>query len=271
MQIIDLMSGHVLTNDELASTFQCSTNGGMRRAHKTNSLVIVSSHVKAIYEDRWIDGVLHYTGMGLTGDQKLHYAQNRTVTESNTNGVALHLFEAFKANEYIYRGEVILADQPYQEKQPDSEGTDRNVWMFPLRLKDGSVPIVDVKLTKEIEEKAERKVKRLSDAELLNRAKSAPKKVGVRDVRTAQAQRDPNVSEYVKRRAAGRCELCTEPAPFNNKKGEPYLESHHIKWLSKGGEDSIHNAVALCPNCHRKMHVLNINSDRSILRGRDSI
>ena len=47
------------------------------------------------------------------------------------------------------------------------------------------------------------------------------------------------------------------PAPFSDKNGEPYLESHHVEWLSKGGEDSIDNVVALCPNCHRKMHVVN--------------
>ena len=35
--------------------------------------------------------------------------------------------------------------------------------------------------------------------------------------------------------------------------------------LSKGGEDSEHNTVALCPNCHRKMHILNNKSDRDIL------
>ena len=45
------------------------------------------------------------------------------------------------------------------------------------------------------------------------------------------------------------------------KNGEPYLETHHIVWLSEGGEDSIENTVALCPNCHRKMHVVNLQED----------
>ena len=39
------------------------------------------------------------------------------------------------------------------------------------------------------------------------------------------------------------------------------MESHHIKWLSKGGEDSPENVVALCPNCHRKMHEVNDPND----------
>ncbi|WP_296863638.1 HNH endonuclease [Thermosyntropha sp.] len=37
---------------------------------------------------------------------------------------------------------------------------------------------------------------------------------------------------------------------MSNLTGEP-----HIEWLSRGGTDTIDNTVALCPNCHRKMHV----------------
>lgn len=38
--------------------------GGMRRSKTTNTLVIVSDYTKGIYHDKWIGGVLHYTGMG---------------------------------------------------------------------------------------------------------------------------------------------------------------------------------------------------------------
>ena len=53
------------------------------------------------------------------------------------------------------------------------------------------------------------------------------------------------------------CQLCRQKAPFSDNSGEPYLETHHIIWLSQGGDDSIDNTVALCPNCHRKMHIVN--------------
>ena len=44
-------------------------------------------------------------------------------------------------------------------------------------------------------------------------------------------------------------------APFMKKSNdEPYLEVHHIKPLSQGGEDSLENVKAICPNCHRKIH-----------------
>lgn len=56
-------------------------------------------------------------------------------------------------------------------------------------------------------------------------------------------------------RANGICEKCKKPAPFikdNDKK--PYLEVHHKVPLAEGGDDTVENAIALCPNCHRHAH-----------------
>ena len=77
---------------------------------------------------------------------------------------------------------------------------------------------------------------------------------------------DPYVAEYVKRRAKGSCELCKKSAPFLDPKGNPFLEMHHIVPLTAGGEDSIENTVALCPNCHRKMHVAHFPIDIALLK-----
>lgn len=73
--------------------------------------------------------------------------------------------------------------------------------------------------------------------------------------------RNAYISEYAKRLADGVCQLCGNPAPFNNADNEPYLEIHHIEWLSRGGLDIIDNVTALCPNCHRKMHILDNKDD----------
>ncbi len=78
---------------------------------------------------------------------------------------------------------------------------------------------------------------------------------------TSSFVRDRYVSEYAKRRADGACQLCGKPAPFLDNDGNPYLETHHVIWLADGGADSIENTVALCPNCHRKMHTLNRPED----------
>lgn len=56
-------------------------------------------------------------------------------------------------------------------------------------------------------------------------------------------------------RANGKCEKCKCDAPFlRDTDNTPYLEVHHIVTLAEGGDDTIENAIALCPNCHRQAH-----------------
>jgi len=67
--------------------------------------------------------------------------------------------------------------------------------------------------------------------------------------------RNPDVIAEVLYRAAGSCEGCHQPAPFKRRTDNtPYLEVHHRVQLANNGEDTVENAVALCPNCHRKRH-----------------
>lgn len=77
--------------------------------------------------------------------------------------------------------------------------------------------------------------------------------------------RDAYIAQYAKRLAKGKCRLCDNDAPFKTINGEDYLEAHHIMWLSKDGKDALDNVVALCPNCHRKMHMLDLEEDKSKL------
>ena len=93
--------------------------------------------------------------------------------------------------------------------------------------------------------------------------------VGVQSATVTQHKRNHYVAEEAKRRAKGVCELCDQPAPFS-KNGKPYLETHHIEWLARGGKDRIENTVALCPNCHRKMHLLDREADVRVLKAKAS-
>ncbi|WP_233546089.1 HNH endonuclease [Salinibius halmophilus] len=87
---------------------------------------------------------------------------------------------------------------------------------------------------------------------ILSRSNSLPRKVSV----TATVFiRNPHVVAEVLARAGGICEQCNCPAPFNRASdGSAYLEVHHVKPLASGGEDTVCNAIALCPNCHREAH-----------------
>lgn len=71
---------------------------------------------------------------------------------------------------------------------------------------------------------------------------------------TTQYHRSPQVKRYVEARAEGQCEGCGDPAPFTSKTGKPYLHVHHIYELSNGGSDTPETVVALCPNCHYRVH-----------------
>lgn len=125
--------GQVINNATLMDVFKCSQQGGMRKSNTTNTLVLVSDYTKGIYHDKWIGGVLHYTGMGLSGDQNIDYMQNKTLNESNHNGIDVHLFEVMDPGEYTYCGHVELVSNPYTEVQQDQNGMSRTVWMFPIR------------------------------------------------------------------------------------------------------------------------------------------
>ena len=65
--------------------------------------------------------------------------------------------------------------------------------------------------------------------------------------------RDPEVRAWVRQQAKGICEGCGQPAPFQIN-GSPFLEVHHVRHLAQEGSDCPSNAVALCPNCHRRCH-----------------
>lgn len=121
--------------------------------------------------------------------------------------------------------------------------------------------------TDNVEEILLEEVEALSDSELKKIAiMHSQKRVEHKYFEGKHYSRSIYIAEYAKRRAKGRCQLCNNEAPFIDKKGKPYLESHHIEWLSSGGEDSIRNTVALCPNCHRKMHRLGLEEDVNKLK-----
>lgn len=255
----------LVNNADIVNEFQCGNMGGMRRSTNTNTLVIVSDHTKGLYEDRWVGDVLHYTGMGKSGDQRIDFMQNKTLAESGTNNVEVHLFEVLEVRQYRYLGVVELCDTPYQEFQKDQDGLLRRVWMFPLKVLSGDIAI-DQRILERHEERIRRNARRLSADEIGQRAiDSQSENVSVRSVNTNAYVRNVYVSEYAKIRANGVCQLCDENAPFADNEAKPYLETHHINWISRGGTDTVENTVALCPNCHRKMHVLDLEEDREKL------
>ncbi len=265
-ELSDLKLGRKYSNYDLMNYFLCSEQGGMRRSKRTNTLIVISDNTKPLYKDFWENGKLHYTGMGQTGDMDLFSSQNKTVYESNVNGVDMHLFEVFNnkiLNKYEYKGLVILAGKPYQKQQLDKFENLRKVWMFPLKpVNQSLVRIEDVMISEEQSDKA---VKKITTDKLIRSLKTKTENRNIQYSISKVTMRDSAVKEYTKRRANGYCELCKEPAPFLKSNGEPYLEVHHLVTISENGPDHITNTVALCPNCHRKLHYAKTQSDKELL------
>lgn len=270
--------GKVYRNQEIADIFKCSTQGGMRKSNTTNSLVLFCDHSKPenVYEDKWLDNVLHYTGMGQKGDQRLVGTQNKTLLYSTTNGIRVFLFETFMPTTHTFVGEVELAGEPYQVDEEDVNKERRKVYKFPLKLK-SDVKALDNEYIANAEEKKNKSLYVLDENEIKLRAifaslvnergikttsyESQRPKPSSRKVTTVHYDRNPYIARYVKSLADGKCMLCEQPAPFEDELGRPYLECHHIDWLSEGGLDIIKNCSAVCSNCHAKLHVLNLSED----------
>ena len=118
-----------------------------------------------------------------------------------------------------------------------------------------SEPIPESNYNEELEKEIE-KSRKSTAAQRLERLLHAPKKPKIIFVLSKAYQRNPDVIVEVLNNAKGVCDNCGCKAPFiKAKDGLPYLEVHHRIPLANGGDDTVDNAIALCPNCHRKAHL----------------
>ena len=121
---------------------------------------------------------------------------------------------------------------------------ERNMFMF---LKDLE-PTSDNDQLQERTERA-RQIINLKDQPA---GQQIPKKI---ESSTSIYYRDPVVRAWILENANGTCEACDSDAPFLLPDGFPFLEVHHMIPLASGGPDTIDNTIALCPNCHRRVHL----------------
>lgn len=124
-----------LKNEKLAKLFECSRTGKIRRSAAHNCLIVVWNSM-ASSADRWVDGVLGFTGAQETNDREMDNALNRALRDSLKDGVPVYLFEMPKGDAYIYYGRVELAGAPRWEARVDSEGEAHAAWVFPLKYAD---------------------------------------------------------------------------------------------------------------------------------------
>lgn len=199
------------------------------------------------YVDEFLDdGTFRYSGQGAEGDMDWRFV-NRAIRDHERMGKEIHVFEKTGQSYMVrYRGEYEYEDHEWVQLEDKNENF-RDAILFEL------VPVGGRTINVEggLEEK--------SLEELYIDARSAaPQSTSTSQSESGSSGSDYNRSEIVKqfakRSAEGICQGCREPAPFESKNGEPFLEVHHLKMLGDEGADHPDNVIALCPNCHRRVH-----------------
>jgi 5-methylcytosine-specific restriction protein A len=132
------------------------------------------------------------------------------------------------------------------ERAPDRTGTERDAIVFELRALEAIAEVIEAAGPPPGIELKELHQRALAAAEVSSQTSTQ----GTRNV----YQRSRDVRNYVLARANGKCEGCNAPAPFLRTDGTPYLEPHHLRRVSDGGPDHPAHVIALCPNCHRRVH-----------------
>lgn len=130
--------GHTFTRDELHAVFGVPMQGGINFRGKADNphLTVFTTSVGVEaddnpYHDRWMNGNLHYTGEGQRGDQQLSRG-NLALNSCIAKPYPIYGFRKPLPNRYEYLGRFQTLEA-LQERQPDADDKDRNVWVFMMQ------------------------------------------------------------------------------------------------------------------------------------------
>lgn len=231
---------------DIHARFGGQQQGGIITPAKYPLVIIITgeSGLEHGYADRYrLDGAFEYFGEGQAGHMQLQKG-NRAVAEHSTQGESLLLFR--RTSEGVrFEGEMVC-DGYHVRRAPDRNGIERDAIVFELRTLEGITEKVDAEPSSfgvPLEQ-----LRELAFAAAIGSARIASK--ATRNI----YQRSRDVRDYVLARAGAKCEGCKAPAPFLRPDGTPYFEPHHLRRLSDGGPDHPTHVIALCPNCHRRVH-----------------
>jgi 5-methylcytosine-specific restriction enzyme A len=183
------------------------------------------------------DGVFHYYGEGQDRDMEFS-GGNAAILNHAENEEELHLFEKPRKNFWRYRGEMVCTGFRWKTRE---DGTRAIVFQLINADDDRSDGDLDLRETLSLEELAA-----LADGDPTEESDPT---VGLRKTYARSAA----LREFVRGRANGYCEGCGNPAPFESSSG-PYLEAHHTLRRSDSGPGNRSTVIALCPNCHARVH-----------------
>jgi len=213
------------------------------------AVIIKASLVGGRYANEWIEEPvrLKYYLKSISGEFGEHFKANAAIINTPDLPILTFVRRSDK-DPFIFCGMF-----KYESLIREEGGS--KAFVLALDAKQSEVVANDADYVRVVLTKAVKASSESSREQRLARLAEAPKKpITMRIVSTAY-HRNPDVISEVLFRAKGVCEACNRGAPFNRKSdGTPFLEVHHRLPLAQGGEDTVVNAIALCPNCHRERH-----------------
>lgn len=212
---------------------------------------------KAGYEDgQQEDGSWVYIGQGTQGDQEITNAANAKLT-AQEKSVLLFTPREPTSKEvrgrgwgklYSFRGSFNVSGFEFFRPEIGPRHGNRLIKFF-------LVPSDEIRARiSQIEQPAEASETALVDLQR-RLVRLVPGPVAARIGELEYRSRSVAIHRYALLRANGFCECCTASAPFANESGTPYLEVHHLRRLADDGPDVPLNVAAVCPNCHRALHL----------------
>jgi 5-methylcytosine-specific restriction protein A len=204
------------------------------------------------------DGTFYYIGQGEKGDQNPNKFANRLLIDGErsvllftTKDPSSEQRKKLGSKKKLYTFEGIFEVKSWDFIVP-KEGKRANDKLIQFLL----VPVSNVYDTyTPIRPVTSNNLNSLSFVELRNKVKEYNSKPSRGSTSTREYfYRSDAIVAYAIIRAGGRCENCNNLGPFEDSKGNRYLEVHHIHRLADGGPDSPQNVAAVCPNCHKEAH-----------------
>lgn len=213
-----------------------------------SAVVIKATLSGGRYANAWLDEPhrLKYYLKSIGNEFGEHFKANAAIL-NNQRIPVLTFVRNTESDPFTYQG-IFKYSNIYRE--PDG-----SKWFELDRNREEAGVVEDAAFTAKVFAQQIKKARRSSRVQRMARLAEAPRKPQTMLVLSTAFKRNPDVVVEVLERAAGRCEKCGQAAPFKRKSDStPYLEVHHRIPLAKGGDDTIENAIGLCPNCHREAH-----------------
>ena len=252
--MIPFVVGHLYRRRDIHAQYKGQHQGGISTPAQFPIIFLFSGEQGGQYgyhDGDQSDGTYWYTGHGQVGDMRF-VGGNLAIRDHAKNGKELHLFEYVGRKFVQYRGKAQCIGF-HHELGVDRNKNPRQTIVFELVVDPEPVGVAEIlpeTITPKFPQLRKASLEQLRhdayDTSYLDRPPAERKVMAY--------YRSEVVKAYVLRRAAGVCEGCLQDAPFTSVRGNPYLEPHHLRRRADGGPDHPAAVIALCPNCHARVH-----------------